>query len=348
MIRGGKAIDAMAADSKRIFFETDNPRFHFPPKGSRSIKIHLVSPQSNVERTGNHCTTSQWFRLFTELGHQVRTSGGKVDDSEVLIALHASHSRDTIRRHRSVHPNRKIVVALSGSDIYPQPDEAALHSMALSDRIVALQERTVTQVPAEERHKVRVIIQSAVPIGHPKPPDESLFPVCVVGHFRNVKDPLRTALAARLLPEDSKILVRHIGGILESHYHALVEQELRENPRFRWLGEGSEQEVANEIASSRVLILTSHFEGGARVVGEAMVHGTPVIASRIEGVIGLLGGDYPGFFPVGDHQALADLLYKVETDADFRQLLESLAPRFAPRFHPSRERDAWRHLLADL
>jgi hypothetical protein len=34
-------------------------------------------------------------------------------------------------------------------------------------------------------------------------------------------------------------------------------------------------------------------EGGANVISEAIVDGIPVIASRIDGSVGLLGAEYP-------------------------------------------------------
>ena len=286
--------------------------------------------------------------MLTELGHQVNTSDEDIDDSETLIALHAGHCHDTIRHYRETHSQRKVIVALSGSDVYPQPSELALGSIALADRVVALQHRASFQVPTNQRHKVRVIIQSAVAIGHPAPADDDIFPVCVVGHFRDVKDPLRTASATRLLPSDSKILVRHAGGILESKYQALVKQEVRENPRYQWFGERSEQEVADLIASSRLMVVSSLFEGGARVIGEALVHRTPVISSRIDGVVGLLGENYSGYFSSGDTRGLTELLSRAETDPEYFQILRRTTNDLAPLFHRNREKDAWRDLIEEL
>ena len=81
--------------------------------------------------------------------------------------------------------------------------------------------------------------------------------------------------------------------------------------------------MADLIASSRLMVMSSLFEGGARVVGEAMVHGTPVISSRIDGVVGLLGDDYPGYFLPGDTAELAALLNRFETDPGFSGTSES-------------------------
>lgn len=89
-------------------------------------------------------------------------------------------------------------------------------------------------------------------------------------------------------------------------------------------------------------------EGGANVIGEAVVYGVPVLASRIPGTVGLLGPAYPGYFPVGDAGALARLLRRAEVDAAFRRKLGDGLVRVRPSFLPTRERDAWRRLIEEL
>jgi glycosyltransferase involved in cell wall biosynthesis len=65
------------------------------------------------------------------------------------------------------------------------------------------------------------------------------------------------------------------------------------------------------------MVLSSLSEGGANVMSEAVAARVPVLATRIDGSIGLLGRDYPAYFPVGDTEALARLLNRIETDAAF-------------------------------
>jgi glycosyltransferase involved in cell wall biosynthesis len=89
-------------------------------------------------------------------------------------------------------------------------------------------------------------------------------------------------------------------------------------------------------------------EGGANVISEALAVPVPVLASRIPGSIGLLGEDYPGYFPVGDTQALARLLDKVEHDTKFYQKLHDWCRRLSPLVHPDREHESWRRLLEEL
>jgi putative glycosyltransferase (TIGR04348 family) len=269
---------------------------------------------------------------------------------DVLVALHARKSAPSVKRFRDEHPDRPIVLALTGTDLYDEirtcPD--ARRSMELATRLVVLQPAGLAELPEAVRGKARVIIQSAErPLG-PAAPDRSVFQVCVLAHLRPVKDPLRTAYAARLVPSSSRIQVVHLGSALDESLAAEARNESATNPRYRWLGERPQGEALRILASSRLMVLTSRLEGGANAVSEAIACSVPVISSRISGSIGLLGEEYPGYFPVGDTQALSDLLRRAEKDAGFFESLASWCERRAALFNPANERRAWQDLLREL
>ncbi|MDF1656718.1 MAG: selenoneine biosynthesis selenosugar synthase SenB [Verrucomicrobiales bacterium] len=305
------------------------------------MKILLYSPASTVRRNGNHQTSSQWVTMLREAGHEVRTiSHYEGEEAEIFIALHAVKSREAVLGFKKSVPKGKIILALTGTDIYPAPSDDAIDTMRKADALVTLQRRAIGQVPEDCRDKVVTIIQSAKTHSGPVKKSTSEFNVAVVGHLRDVKDPLLTAKASRRLPASSKIRIRHVGGILESQYAALVAAEEKDNPRYDWLGELSETETAEVIASSHLMVLSSLSEGGARVVGESIVHGTPVLSSRIAGVVGLVGDDYPGLFEVGGEKDLAAMLSRAETDPDFYATLKEQASHFAGQFAPETEKQA--------
>ena len=77
-------------------------------------------------------------------------------------------------------------------------------------------------------------------------------------------------------------------------------------------------------------MIGSRMEGGANVVCEALRIGVPVIASRISGNVGLLGADYPAYFPVEDERALARLLSRAATDPRFYRVLKHRVARLRP------------------
>jgi glycosyltransferase involved in cell wall biosynthesis len=88
-----------------------------------------------------------------------------------------------------------------------------------------------------------------------------------------------------------------------------------------------------------VLVHPSIMEGGAHVVLEAVRAGTPVIASRMAGNVGMLGKRYAGYFDVGDDDALARLLVRARDDRAWLQKLERQCEKRSPLFDPQRERE---------
>jgi putative glycosyltransferase (TIGR04348 family) len=266
------------------------------------------------------------------------------------VALHARKSAPSVQRFSDEHPDRPVVLALTGTDLYEEIHSCAdaRRSMELATRLVVLQPAGLAELSEAHRIKTRVIIQSAERPLVPPTTDRGVFQVCVLAHLRPVKDPLRTAFATRLVPSSSKIQVVHLGSPLDESSAREALQEMAINPRYRWLGERPRAEALRILASSRLMVLTSRLEGGANAVSEAIACSVPVICSRIPGSIGLLGEEYPGYFPVGDTQALSDLLRQAETDTEFYESLTSWCGRRAALVDPANERLAWQNLLREL
>lgn len=93
------------------------------------------------------------------------------------------------------------------------------------------------------------------------------------------------------------------------------------------------------------MVISSNQEGGANVVSEAIVAGVPVIASDIPGNVGLLGRDYPGYYPVRDEAALARLLHRAETEPAFLNNLERFGRKLKPLFRRDREQAALKQIV---
>jgi glycosyltransferase involved in cell wall biosynthesis len=195
---------------------------------------------------------------------------------------------------------------------------------------------------------VRVIYQSAERSSTPPPREEGCFQVCVLAHLRSVKDPLRAAYAVRDLPASSRILVKHAGAALDPEFEKQVEAEQRMNPRYQWLGPLAHEQAVDLLARSHLLVLTSHLEGGANVISEAIAVSSPVISSLIPGSIGILGKDYPGYFPVGQSASLREQLARAESDDGFYRDLQQWVAGLRPLVSAARERETWGALLAEL
>jgi len=156
------------------------------------------------------------------------------------------------------------------------------------------------------------------------------------------------AAAARRMPPRSHLSIVHLGAAHDAESEARARRETADNPRYVWRADRPRAEALSVLAGSRLLLITSRLEGGANVVSEALASDVPVLSTRIDGSVGILGPGYPGYFPVGDAAALADLLLRAEEEDGF---LDGLRAAMAPAralVEPARERGAWRDLLAEL
>jgi putative glycosyltransferase (TIGR04348 family) len=316
------------------------------------MNIVVITPARPSSRSGNATTAGRWAGILRRAGHRVRIAttydGARAD---MMVALHAWRSAAAVADFRRGWPDRPLVVGLSGTDVYhylesdPGP---TLRSLESADRLVGLQDRVRLKLPARLRHKLRIIHQSAEPLVRDRARARCYFDVAVVGHLRDVKDPLRAAKAAGLLPSASNVRVVHVGAADTPQWAAAAEEEMRANPRYLWRGDVSRARVRQLLGRAQVLVLSSLSEGGANVISEAVMAGLPVLASRIEGSVGLLGPDYPGYFKVGDTAGLARLLDRLEREPAFLKRLRVACGRRRRLFLPKREAAAWKRLIREL
>jgi putative glycosyltransferase (TIGR04348 family) len=313
--------------------------------------IQLACPAPPRSRQGNRITALRWAEVLRSLGHHVHIGSPHENaDADVLVALHARRSATAMRRFRRRYPNRPLVVALTGTDLYSdlRTSERARRSLDLADRLILLQPAGRLALPEAVRHKARVIYQSVDTLGVRGRPPRGQFRICVLAHLRAVKDPFLAARAVRNLPTSSHLRVVHAGRALTPAMAARAEKEQSRNRRYQWVGERSHRRALALLASSHLLVLSSRLEGGANVIGEAAALGVPIAATRIDGTIGLLGRGYPGLFPTGDAAALRRLLMRAEGDSAFYTRLRRATRRQAPLFSRARERRVWRKLLREV
>ncbi|HQR19376.1 MAG TPA: selenoneine biosynthesis selenosugar synthase SenB [Burkholderiaceae bacterium] len=317
-------------------------------KTSRPV-VCIVTPALREANTGNWHTAARWAR-FLRPDHRVRVQqhwdGASCD---VLIALHARRSADSIAAFRAAHPDGPLGVILTGTDLYRDlpANRDAQRSLALADRLVVLQESGVQAVPAQYRGKTSVIFQSARKLTRGARRRRT-FDVAVVGHLREEKDPLLAMHVALSLGSGSHVRLLHAGAALDTRYGAAARRTEARTARYRWLGELPRARARQLMRHAALVFHPSRVEGGAQVVLEAIRSGTPVVVSDADGNLGMVGRDYPGVFPVGAVRAATQLLERASTDRAFLRRLASACRARAWLFDPKVERAAVRDLVRGL
>lgn len=317
------------------------------------MHIAIITPAAPGSLNGNRATAKRWADFLIQLGHKVSIDvKWNGEDCDVMVALHAWRSAESIEKFKQQCPHRKLILAMTGTDLYQflnTHSETTLASIYAADKLVTLHCLAEKVLPESVHHKIHVIHQSAEPLEKTSlTPANKTFDICVVGHLREEKDSLRVAYAVRNLPAESRLRVLHYGKAHNPQWENYAKQEMQINARYQWLGEVSHDAVRDAYAQCRLMVLPSLMEGGANVISEACVANLPVIASNIDGSIGLLGDDYAGYFPVKNAKALAELLLKAESDASFVKQLTQQCQQRAKLFTRDAEKQSWDNLLNEL
>lgn len=319
--------------------------------------ILIISPASAAANNGNWQTAWRWSRLLRPAFQVTIAPSWSGESVDVMLALHARRSADSIARWAHAHGAGTAApglgVVLTGTDLYRdiQTDTSAQASLAYAEQLVVLQECAPEALPPAVRSKARVIFQSATPRQTAVKPQRHLRAV-MVGHLRDEKSPQTLFAAARRLKHHPGIFIDHIGDALDAELGQQAQACAAECPHYRWLGGLSHEATRRRIQRAHVLVHTSRMEGGAHVVMEALCSGTPVLASKIAGNVGMLGPGYAGYFEHGDAQELAGLLLRLRTEQtpanDFYSLLQAQCALRAPLFAPAAEKAALMELVHDL
>lgn len=323
-------------------------------------QVVIVTPALADANNGNWRTAKRWADMLgkayrVRLTRQWSPAEPAAAADVLMIALHARRSAASIAAWRATRGPRgaaPLVLALTGTDLYRDidHDHDAQRSLELADAMIVLNELGPARLPARARAvcPVHVVLQSCSarrpvldkPRGHLR--------ALMVGHLRSEKDPATWFRALRLLAARPDLRFDHIGEGLDAALADEARALMAAQPAYRWLGPRTHAETRRRIQAAHVLVHPSVMEGGAQVVIEAVRSGTPVLASHMDGNVGLLGADYPGYFPVGDHRALATLIERVRDDAAMLPALARHIERRAPLFAPEAEAAALRRIVAEL
>lgn len=317
--------------------------------------ILIVTPYGASANNGNWRTAARWQRLLgSRYRVTVRTASEGLVDADLLVALHARRCHGAVAAWRGRYGARPCVVVLTGTDLYrdlPTGDAAALASLATADALIVLQDQALADVPAAHRARARVVFQSAPPL-FPRAKRRGRLECVFVGHLRPEKDPITLVRAAARLRGRPDIRVTLVGGARDAATARQVRAAARRTPNVRLAGALPHAQARRAMRRAHLLVVPSVMEGGANVIAEALTAGTPVLASRVAGNVGMLGAGYPGYFPARDDRGLARLLARAARDGRFlarlsrsgrtrsgcftreherASLIEALEPLLAPR-----------------
>lgn len=348
-----------------------------PPPAPRT-RVVIVSPALADANNGNWQTARRWQQMLSPQ-HTVRIvrqwpDAAASDADRVMLALHARRSAASIAAWAAARGKadsaQGLAVVLTGTDLYRDihTSSEACQSLQHAQQLVVLQECGPEALPAALRRKARVIFQSTG-ARQALPKSRQQLRAVMVGHLRDEKSPDTLFAAARLLKDDNALFIDHIGDALDPALGEEARATAAACPHYRWLGGLAHEATRRRIQRAHLLVHASRMEGGAHVVMEAVRSGTPVLASRIDGNVGMLGHDYAGYFDWGDAAGLAALLRRCresQREGQSRQidpgspidqvagpdnLLAHLGAQCAQRaglFAADTERAALRQLVAEL
>lgn len=130
---------------------------------------------------------------------------------------------------------------------------------------------------------------------------ESDFIITMVGAFREQKDQDTIIRSLKLLPERVKLVL--VGDGVRRKECEFLSTELNLKDRVVFLGERND--IPSILKAVDVCIVSSHWEGFGLVAVEGMAASKPVIASRVEGLSGIV--DSVGLlFERGNYKELAN------------------------------------------
>jgi len=299
-----------------------------------------VSPAAKETNNGNWHTAHRWAKFLSshcDIAIKQRWNAAG-EDPDAMIALHAQRSAPSIHAWAAQQPGKPLVVVLTGTDLYRdiQNDASAQQSLELATHLVVLQEAGLAALPARLQAKARVIYQSAQRLKPASKPGKQ-FKAVMVGHLRDEKDPL-TFIKAAGLCDAKNISFEQIGDGLDAALAGAARQAAAHQPNYRWLGGLPRAQTRQRIKRAHVLANCSVMEGGAHVILEAVQSGTPVLASRISGNLGMLGAGYSGYIDVGDAAGLAALVQRCDAEPAFMTRLQSQCEQRAELFQPAIEK----------
>jgi len=310
------------------------------------LKICSGYPLSSPK--GNSVTAKRIERLMRDRGVEAEAiHTERVECADSIIALHAIKTSSVVLKFAEENPDGKIHVVLTGTDIHQgihEQKDLAEKVFRVADTLVVSHPECIHEVPSSWRAKVKVIYPSVeIPDGLTKKVFRQPTFTCLA-HLRQVKNSHQLARALELIP-NKELKAILLGNALENSESKIAQNHARRDQRFSWVEGVGREEALSYMKGSTATLNTSLLEGGANTVVEAIALGVPVLASRIDGNVGLLGADYKGLYDVRDDKQLANLIQKCLECTEFTRGLKAQLKERSSLFSTESEMNSWIELL---
>lgn len=278
------------------------------------FEFYYVSPHGVIEdicreRNINHIAIEQFSIL------EIRKAMKKVEpdiihahDSTASIKVSIAYKKATILSH--IHNNNPIMKSKNlKSFLY-------LFCSKKFSKIITVSESVINEFVYSKKLKVSIEkIGNPIPFDKIKPyiVDKKNIDIIFVGRFESPKNPLRyieiCKKVSKIIPELKCVMVGD--GKLYEELNKTVSNEGLDFIKFN----GFILEPYNFISSSRILLMTSSWEGYGLVAIESMVLGTIPVVNNVGGLPALVKSDY-GYVFNDDEEAVNEIV-KLLTNTEY-------------------------------
>jgi glycosyltransferase involved in cell wall biosynthesis len=333
--------------------------------------VRILTPFGAQSGMGNWRTASRYCELLSGVGMEVKIfepSGiarASMASSLPKVAVVLNAFRCAQQVQAFVKAKIPVLLVITGTDLYGalspgkknghayQQAEQAMMSASVIMTLQAQAQREISDRWPQLASRVHCLLQTS-PIRKPSAPlltaQSKTVRFLVAGHIREEKDP-RTAFHAfhsafpegwGLRADGRRVPVRliQVGGEQDKGLASEMRKLASRFPGIRMEGTLSHAQTMRQMTQVHALLQPSVSEGGALVVAEAVACQLPIIASDIPAHLGQLGPAYPGLFPVGNVDQLAQTLTRFIADEAYRAaLLTAVTALVARLANPEHERD---------
>ncbi len=153
------------------------------------MRVLISCPYPLDSNHGNSVSARRLKGIMNEMGYSATAQfGWDGSPADVLIALHAVRSAEVVSRFRKTYPRGKVIVVLTGTDLYQDLLDCSSvghQTLRISDILVMTQEASLEGFSEVVRAKA-IVLRKSVELPLIQFARRTEFPTLVtVGHMRD-------------------------------------------------------------------------------------------------------------------------------------------------------------------